>query len=239
MTKYGFTRVSKPKQRIERQIENILAVYPDAIIIQEVHTRMTMEGRKEWARLMRKIQPGDLIVFDSVSRMSGNEEEGFAEYKRLYEMGVELAFLNEPHINTSVYKSALSRQIEMTGTNVDYLLEGINNFLLAIAEEQIRLAFQQSEKEVTDLRKRTREGLREAKRKGVVLGRPGGRQYTTKKELAAKGVILKHAKVFGGSLTDKEIMRLAGISHDTYYKYKRKLLTEQAERKNICALADA
>lgn len=47
---------------------------------------------------MSKVQPGDTIVFDSVSRMSRDEEEGFKDYKALYEKGVILIFLNEPLI---------------------------------------------------------------------------------------------------------------------------------------------
>ena len=104
--KYGYCRISKPKQQIERQIRNILAVYPDAMIIQEVFTRTRLD-RKEWPKLMKIIKPGDWIIFDSVSRMSGNAEAGFAEYERLYNMGVVLVFLKEPHINTETYKKAL------------------------------------------------------------------------------------------------------------------------------------
>lgn len=96
--KYGYCRISKPKQVIERQIRNIKAEYPDAVIIQEIFTRTRMD-RKEWLRLMKIIKSGDWIIFDSVSRMSGNAEEGFAEYERLYNMGVVLVFLKEPHIN--------------------------------------------------------------------------------------------------------------------------------------------
>lgn len=43
----------------------------------------------------------------------------------------------------------------MTGTNVDYILEGVNEYLMALAKEQIRLAFEQSEKEAEDLHQRT------------------------------------------------------------------------------------
>lgn len=229
---YGYCRVSKPKQKIERQVENILALYPDAKIIREIHTRTAFDGRKEWAKLMQCVRPGDLIVFDSVSRMSGNEAEGFAAYQQLYNMGVDLAFLKEPHINTETYKTALSRQIEMTGTKVDLLLTGINEFLLAIAEEQISLAFLQAEKEVSDIHQRTREGLREAKRQGKQLGRPGGKTYITEKEKATRAIIAKHAKEFGGSLSDSEVMKLAGVSHNSYYKYKRKLVSEDIEKKN-------
>ena len=108
---FGYCRVSRPSQRIERQITNITRIYPDAIIIKEIHTRTSMDGRKEWAKLMRKVRAGDVLVFDSVSRMSGNEEEGFNEYKRLFEMGVELEFLNEPTINTSLLRDAQKHQI--------------------------------------------------------------------------------------------------------------------------------
>ena len=36
---------------------------------------------------------------------------------------------------------ALENNIELTGTAVDYILEGVNNYLMALAKEQIRLAF--------------------------------------------------------------------------------------------------
>lgn len=103
--RYGYCRISKPKQSIERQIRNIKALYPDAVIVQEVFTRTRLD-RKEWQKLMRVIQPGDTIIFDSVSRMSGNAEEGFAAYQELYEKGITLVFLKEPHINTETYKTA-------------------------------------------------------------------------------------------------------------------------------------
>lgn len=228
MAVYGYCRVSKPKQKIERQISNILREYPEAIIIKEIHTRTRIEGRIEWAKLMRKIKPGDTIAFDSVSRMSGSEQEGFAEYRRLYEAGIELVFLKEPHINTATYKAALTKQVEMTGTMVDYILQGVNSYLLALAEEQIRLAFLMSEKEVTDLRQRTKEGVQKAKEAGKTIGRPANKTYQSKKSVAAKEVIQKHSKTFGGSLSDDEVIRLTQINRKTYYKYKREILAEMA-----------
>ena len=88
--KYGYVRVSTPKQNIERQIRNIVAVYPDAIIIKEVYTRTSFYGRKEWNRLMKLVKPGDEIYFDSVSRMSGNEEEGFQLYEELFRNNINI-----------------------------------------------------------------------------------------------------------------------------------------------------
>ena len=96
---YGYCRISKAKQSIERQKRNIKAEYPDAILIEEVFTRTSI-NRKEWLRLVNKVETEDTIVFDSVSRMSGNAEDGFKAYEELYEKGVNLVFLKEPHINT-------------------------------------------------------------------------------------------------------------------------------------------
>lgn len=39
----------------------------------------------------------------------------------------------------------------------------------------------------------------------------------------AKELILKHSRDFGGTLTDKEVMLLAKVSRNTYYKYKSDL----------------
>ena len=36
-----------------------------------------------------------------------------------------------------------------------------------------------------------------------------------------------YSKDFGGSLSDKDVMKLAGISPNTYYKYKSELNLEQ------------
>ena len=119
----------------------------------------------------------------------------------------------------------MEKSVPMTGTNVDFILEGINKYLLALAKEQIRLAFEQSQKEVDDLRVRTKEGIQSAKDKGRRIGTPKGSHFTTKKSIEAKKEILKNSKDFGGHNTDEEVMKIAGISRNSFYKYKRELKT--------------
>ena len=116
--------------------------------------------------------------------------------------------------------------ISTTGTNIDCILEGINKYLLSLAKEQIRLAFEQSEKEVQDLRQRTKEGLQTARLNGKQIGQVAGKKLTTKKSVTAKAIILKHNKAFGGSLNDVETIQQTGISKKTFYKYKKELLLE-------------
>ena len=223
---YGYCRISRAKQSIERQIRNIKAEYPEALIIQEVFTRTRLD-RKEWPKLYKAVKAGDTIVFDSVSRMSGNADEGFTAYEELYNRGVKLVFLKEPHINTDTYKQALESNVKLTGGNVDFILEGVNKYLMALAKEQIKLAFQQSEKEVEDLHQRTKEGLETARLNGKQIGQKEGAKLTTKKSVASKEVIMKHSKDFNGTLADADVMKLTGLARNTYYKYKKELKEEQ------------
>lgn len=219
---YGYCRISTNKQNIERQIRNIEKNYPNAKIIKEVYTG-TKINRIEFNKLLKVIKQGDTIVFDSVSRMSRNAEEGSKLYEELFNKGIELVFIKEQHINTSTYKKALSNNIELTNTNVDFILDGINKYLMALAKEQIILAFAQAEKEVQDLHQRTKEGIETARLNGKQIGQRPGIKLTTKKSIKAKEDIIKYSKDFKGSLADVDVMKLIGISRNSFYKYKREL----------------
>lgn len=228
---YGYCRISTDKQSIERQHRNIKAEYPKAIIVDEVYTGTKVYGRVKFNKILDTVNKGDTIVFDSVSRMSRNSEEGSKLYEELFHKGIELVFLKEQHINTETYKKALTNNIEMTGTNVDFILEGINKYLLSLAKEQIRIAFNQAEKEVEDLHQRTKEGIETARLNGKQIGQLKGAKLTTKKSIQAKEQILKHSKDFKGSLNDVEAMKLIGLARNTYYKYKKELVEELSENK--------
>lgn len=246
---FGYVRVSTAKQRKERQIDNIKAAYPNAVIIEEAFTGTSMQ-RPAWTRLYNKLAQGDTVIFDEVSRMSRNAEEGFSVYEELYNRGVTLIFLKEPGINSDVYRSAAQRRIEAaniaTGNNaVDNftaaLFDAINQLLMDLAKQQIEAAFSQAEAEVNHLHQRTAEGVRKAierydreelEGKPHTKGRPGRANtptITTKKSIAAKEVIRKHNKDFGGSLNDIETMKQIGqIARNSYYRYKAQLKAELA-----------
>ena len=223
---YSYCRISTREQSIERQIRNAKEIYPNCIVIEETFTGTKIYNRPKWNKLLEQVKPGDTIVFDSVSRMSRNAEEGFKVYEELFNKGIELIFIKEPHINTSTYKEAIKGGVNLTGTIVDSILKGINEYLLALAKEQIKLAFIQSEKEVLDLRQRTKEGMETARLNGKQIGQVKGAKLTTKKSIVAKEDIKKHSKDFGGTLKDIDVMKLTGLSRNTYYKYKRELIEE-------------
>lgn len=224
-TVYGYCRISRRGQNLERQERNIKAAYPEAVLRTEIFTGRT-EERPEWQKLLRAVKEGDVIVFDSVSRMSRNAEEGFRTYRELFGRGISLVFLKEPMISTETYRKALQASVPMTGTAVDAILEGLNKYLLLLAEEQIRLAFQQSEKEVQDLRQRTREGIVTAKLNGRQPGRRAGQRVITEKSVRIRKAILGKSRDFGGTYADADLIKILGVNRSTFYKYKRQIREE-------------
>lgn len=222
---FGYARISRPQQSIERQVINIRKDYPSALILQEAYTGTSMD-RPEWIKLYKKVKTGDVIVFDSVSRMSRSAEEGVEIYFELYEKGIQLVFLKEHYIDTAVYAENMQDKIELQGTDEDEIFKGLNNYFRKLAARQIRIAFEQAEKEVQDLRQRTREGIETARLNGKQIGQRPGNKLKVKKEVPSKEMILKCSKDFYGSNTDMECIKLIGISRNTYYKYKRELRTQ-------------
>lgn len=236
---YGYARVSTKDQSIERQERNILAVEPTAKIYKEKYTGTKIVGRTEFNKLLKAVRQDDTIIFDSVSRMSRNAQEGIDLYMELYSKGINLIFIKESYINTSVYKEALAHQLETVGNDIaDIYIEATNKVLMILAEKQIKLAFEQAEKEVKDLQQRTKEGMETARRNGKQIGAVQGKKLITKKSIEAKEQIQRHSKDFGGTLSDKECMKLIGIANNTYYKYKRELLVEQEQLEQIESIID-
>lgn len=239
---FGYCRISTPKQVIGRQIDNIKSQYPDAIIFEEEYTGTKID-RPIFNKMLKGIKTGDTIVFDEVSRMSRTAEEGMELYTELFDMGVNLVFIKEPHINTSVYRDKMQIQknkISSTGSKatdklLDSIMEALHDYTIDLATEQIELAFKRAQEEVEYLHKRTAEGVKRAQERyeresalGLEhekenVGRKTGVSVVTKKSISAKKIIEKHSKDFNGTLCDADVIKLTGLSRNTFYKYKREL----------------
>ena len=233
---YGYVRISTKKQSLERQVRNIEKSFEGAIIIRETYTGKNI-NRPEFDKLLAKVKSGDTIVFDSVSRMSRNAIDGFALYKELYNKGVNLIFLKEPHINTETYRRELEKQINLnvscgdnaTNELLSTIFEALNRYILNLAERQISLVFDQAQKEVDDLRQRTREGIETARLNGKQIGRNTGAKIKVKKRKPITDLIRKYSKSFNGTLKDKDVIAIINatdglkVSRNTYYKYKKEI----------------
>lgn len=232
---YGYVRVSTVQQKVERQINNIKGFNEDAIIISEKQSGKDIENRAEFKKLLNKIKPGDTIIFDEVSRMSRNADEGFSLYMELMSKSISLVFLKERHIDTDEYKRRTQKHIEKVSSSNKKMDNLINGILKLVAEfeqenlkDNIRLAFEQAEHERQFLIKRVTEGKLASEKK---QGRPqGSLNKESEKAEHIKQVIKEQSKDFDGRFSDAKIMRdyLKDMSRGTYYKYKKELRKEIA-----------
>ena len=238
----GICRKSRANQNIERQVRNILNKYPNARIIKITCSGAKVIGYKDFEKVIKEVKENKKnknykLVFDSASRMSRDSEGGCELYEDLFNHNVSIEFLKEPQINTDVFRKTLNNQIELqakTGNEatdrlINTVIKALNDYTIALAKEQIKKVFDEAETELKNIHQRTSEGLLTAKLNGKRVGTPKGTKLTTKKSIEAKEIIIKHYKVFGnGTLNATETMKLAGIDKNTFYKYKRELLEEQA-----------
>ncbi len=224
---YGYCRVSTQTQSIDRQIRNIKQIYPEAIIIQEAYTGIKIEGRKQFQRLLKAVKDGDTIIFDSVSRMSRNADDGIRLYFELYNKNINLVFLKEHYIDTDIYRQNTQQKIQLTGTEEDILFSAINHYFIKLAEKQIKIAFEQAQKEVDDLHIRTKEGIETARLNGKQIGQQQGASLHIKKKEPIKAEIQKKSKDFNGTMTDKDLIKILGIARNTYYKYKKEMIVNE------------
>jgi len=102
-----------------------------------------------------------------------------------------------------------------TGSDEDEIFKGLNNYFRKLTERQIRIAFDQAQKEVDDLQQRTKQGIETAQLAGKQIGLKKGSRITARKKTPAMGKIKKNAKCLGGTLSDGDCMKLAGLSRVT------------------------
>ncbi len=233
---YGYCRTLNPKQSMEKQKQSILAAFPDAVLIEEDNAGSNNDPGKCFADLLEKIKSGDMIIFDSISRLSRNAQEGSELYLELYHAGVDLVFLKQRQIDTAVYRKVITNQmaaVQAGAGSEDQLMNEKLNLLKeitdALAREQIEVSFLQAEKEAAAQRQKTREGLMYARTSGKQIGLSKGSTVTTKKERDAVPLIRKLNQHFGGSLNDQETAKEIGISRQTVAKYISRMLAEDQD----------
>lgn len=226
---YGYCRVSTMSQNIDRQIKNIKSFDSNAIIYEEKQSGKDIENRTIFKKLLSKVKKGDTIIFDEVSRMSRNADEGFNLYMELTKKGISLIFLKERHIDTDEYKRRTDKhlkRVESENKKMDKLINGILTLIEEFEQENlkdnIRLAFEQAEHERLFLIKRVKEGKAESSKP---QGRPkGSPNKNTQTAESIKTKIKELSKDFNGNFSDAKIMReYIKISRNTYYKYKKEL----------------
>ncbi|EGE1848781.1 recombinase family protein [Shigella flexneri] len=152
MKKFAYIRISSKDQNESRQIETMLkeGINERDLFIDKASGKNF--ERPQYKLLKQIVREGDIIVFDSITRMGRNMNDTMREYEWFVENGVQLRFIKEPMIDTSSEKN-------------DVMKQAIQKIILTLLT-----AF--AEKEREDIKTRQAEGIAVARAQGKHLGRP-------------------------------------------------------------------
>ena len=149
---YGYVRVSSTDQNEDRQMLEMqrLKIKKKNIYIDNQSGKDF--NRPSYQRLLGKLKKGDLLYVKSIDRLGRNYREIQDQWRVLTkEMEVDVVVIDMPLLDTRVYK-------DLMGTFIADLVLQVLSFV--------------AENERENIRKRQEEGIKAAKLKGVMFGRP-------------------------------------------------------------------
>ena len=149
---YGYVRVSSTDQNEDRQMLEMqrLKIKKKNIYIDKQSGKDF--NRPSYQRLLGKLKKGDLLYVKSIDRLGRNYKEIQDQWRVLTkEMEVDVVVIDMPLLDTRVYKYLM-------GTFIADLVLQVLSFV--------------AENERVNIRKRQEEGIKAAKLKGVMFGRP-------------------------------------------------------------------
>lgn len=198
---YGYARVSSKDQNLDRQIAD-LQKYTDKIF-QDKQSGKDFE-RANYKKLYRKLKENDVIVVKSIDRLGRNYDMIIDEwYKITKEKGADIKVLDMPLLDTTKKADGL------TGKFISDLVLQILSYV--------------AEQERINIKERQAEGIRIAREKGVIFGRPPKR--FTFDEWAYSYI--------NGKLQAKECIAEAKVSRATFFKRVKEIKELENERMGV------
>lgn len=201
---YGYVRVSSTDQNEDRQFDAMHEVgVPEKNIYLDKQSGKDFE-RPQYKKLVKKLQPGDLLYILSIDRLGRNYEEIQKQWRILTkESGVDICVIDMPLLDTRNGK-------DLMGTFIADLVLQILSFVA------------QNERE--NIKKRQAEGIAAAKARGVPFGRP---------TVAALDDFAKIIKAWEKKqLSIAEVLKQCNMSESTFYRRLREYRLLNTAKKN-------
>lgn len=185
---YGYARcsTSETKQDVERQIFELKTMGADEIYHE--YESGTVLQRPELTKLMNHISEGDTLVTTEVSRITRS-------VKQLCDI-IETA--KQKHLKM-IFGTFV---VDCTGT-LDVMTEGMLKMMAVFAEIERNLIIE-----------RVKSGIKNAKAKGIKLGRP------TLQASDIPATVIDHFDIFkAGYISKKDYAKICDISRPTLNRY--------------------
>jgi len=178
--KLGYARVSTKEQNLDRQIDSLKKFGCEKIWKEKISGKT--KNRPELEKMIEYAREGDIVVVNSLSRLARSVRDLLAIVDQLTEKEVGLVSLKEEWLDTTTAHGKLLLTI----------FGGLAEFERELISE------------------RTRDGLKSARARGRLGGRPNISQ-----EKIERALMLYDMK----TISIKDICSMAGISKSTLYKY--------------------
>lgn len=178
----GYARVSTEEQNLDRQIDSLVNAGVDKRNIYKEKITGTKSERPELNKMLDELQQGDTIIVSELTRLSRSTKDLFKLSEMIENKGANIKSLKESWIDTTTPQGKLLFTI----------FAGISQFERDLISE------------------RTKEGLKSARARG----RMGGRPFKDKKDVE---IALKMYD--SRDYTCSEIAKATGISRTTLYRY--------------------
>lgn len=150
---YGYARVSSKDQKLDRQIESLKKAGVDRskIFIEKVSGKNF--ERKEYQKLIKKLNKGDVLFIKSIDRLGRNYNEIIEQWHIINKVkGVDIVVIDFNLLDTRENINGL------TGQFISDMVLQIMSYVAQIERENIL--------------ERQHEGIECAKKKGIKFGRP-------------------------------------------------------------------
>ena len=194
---YGYARVSTIAQNLDRQLDELTRLGIDENQIYTDKESGKDFDRKNYKKLVRKLKPGDVLFIKSIDRLGRNYNMVLDEWRFLIkEKGIDIVVIDMPLLDTRI--------------------EGKNLVGKFIADVVLQVLSFVAENERETMRQRQSEGIRMAKARGVIFGRPSVITPSNFKEIV---LLYKNKKI-----TSAQAIKMTGLSRGTFY---RKLALEE------------
>ena len=200
---YGYARVSSTEQNLDRQVLALQEyVKPENIVMDRQSGKNLDRPGYNALKGIFGLRPGDVLYIVSLDRLSRNKEDIKNEIAWFKAHKVRLMILDLPSSMVQVPE------------NQEWIIDMIQNILIEVLASM-------AEQERLMIRKRQREGIEAAKKKGRHLGRPYLKVPENFDEV--------YARWRAGEITARAAQKMLGISSASFYRLVKKQQTDESK----------
>lgn len=208
MNVYGYHRTSTKEQHLDRGIEEITKYCRDnqlnlISIFTDQQTGKNFNRPRYTVLVEDVLRSGDILIVTELDRLGRNKKDTMEQIRWFRDMGVRLMVLELP--------TTLMDLSKMENALAKLMMETINNMMLELYASM-------AEAEMEKKEKRQREGIAMKKQRGEWedYGRPAA--------IRQEEFNQAYERVAAGEIGPTELRRELGLSHATFYRYRKKYL---------------